>query len=640
MKRLYASGVLIAMALVLIVSCTSKKQGPAPLIPMKDFFRNPVKSSFQLSPNGEYLAFMQPWENRMNVHVQKIGSDEITRITSAKARDIAGFAWANNERIVFVQDKGGDENFKLYAVNIDGSNEKTLTPFEKVRVGIIDDLEENPDEMIIQMNKRDPRVFDAYRININSGEMKMVAQNPGNISGWVTDWDGKIRIASTTDGVNTSILYRKDENSPFKTVITTNFKETLSPLFFTFDNGDVVYAASNLGRDKTAIVKYDLANAKELEIIYQNPEVDVSSLLKSKKRKVITGVAYYTDKQHYHFFDDQRKQLQKELQEKLPGYEVVVTSMNKNEDKVLVRTYSDRSRGAYYFYDLNSKEFKKLVDVSPWINENDMAVMKPIKYTTRDGLTIHGYLTLPKGVEAKNLPVVINPHGGPWYRDRWGFNPEVQFLANRGYAVLQMNFRGSTGYGRHFWEISFKQWGKTMQDDITDGVNWLIKQGIADPKRIAIYGGSYGGYATLAGVAFTPDLYACAVDYVGVSNLFTFMNTIPPYWKPYLDMFHEMVGDPVKDKELMEAASPVFHVDQIKAPLFIAQGKNDPRVNKAESDQMVEALRKRGVEVEYMVKDNEGHGFHNEENRFDFYAAMEKFLAKYLHGRQSPAETK
>ncbi len=640
MKQFYVKGVLLALALMLIASCTPKKQGPAPLIPMKDFFRNPVKSSFQLSPNGEYLAFEQPWENRMNVHVQKIGSDEVVRVTSAKARDIAGFAWANNERIVFVQDKGGDENFKLYAVNIDGSNEKTLTPFEKVRVGIVDDLEENPDEMIIQMNKRDKRIFDAYRININTGEMKMVAKNPGNISGWGTDWNGKIRIATTTDGVNTSILYRKDENSDFKTVLTTNFKETLSPLFFTFDNGDVVYAASNLGRDKSVIVKYDLAKAKELEVIYQNPDVDVSSLLKSKKRKVITGVAYYTDKQHYHFFDEQRKQLQKELQAKLPGYEIAVTSMNKNEDKVLVRTYSDRSRGAYYFYDLASKDFKKLVDVSPWINEEDMAEMKPIKYQTRDGLTIHGYLTLPIGVEAKNLPVVINPHGGPWARDRWGFNPEVQFLANRGYAVLQMNFRGSTGYGRHFWEISFKQWGKTMQDDITDGVNWLIKQGIADPKRIAIYGGSYGGYATLAGVAFTPDLYACAVDYVGVANLFTFMNTIPPYWKPYLDMFHEMVGDPVKDKELLAAASPVLHADQIKAPLFIAQGKNDPRVNKAESDQMVEALKKRGVEVEYMVKDNEGHGFHNEENRFEFYNAMEKFLAKYLHGRQAPTETK
>jgi dipeptidyl aminopeptidase/acylaminoacyl peptidase len=256
--------------------------------------------------------------------------------------------------------------------------------------------------------------------------------------------------------------------------------------------------------------------------------------------------------------------------------------------------------------------------------------MKPIEYQSRDGLTIHGYLTLPLGREAKNLPAVVNPHGGPWARDTWGFNPEVQFLANRGYAVLQMNFRGSTGYGRKFWEASFKQWGQKMQDDITDGVQWLVKQGIADPKRIAIYGGSYGGYATLAGVTFTPDLYAAAVDYVGVANMFTFLNTIPPYWKPFLDMFHDMVGDPEKDKAMMAAVSPVMHADKIKTPLFVAQGAHDPRVNKAESDQMVEALKKRGVDVEYMVKENEGHGFHNEENRFDFYEAMEKFLDKHL----------
>jgi dipeptidyl aminopeptidase/acylaminoacyl peptidase len=267
------------------------------------------------------------------------------------------------------------------------------------------------------------------------------------------------------------------------------------------------------------------------------------------------------------------------------------------------------------------------------LKEEDMAEMKPIKYIARDGKVINGYLTLPKGIPAKNLPVVINPHGGPWARDEWGFNPEVQFLANRGYAVLQMNFRGSVGYGRAFWEASFKQWGLTMQNDITDGVNWLIEQGIADPKHVAIYGASYGGYATLAGITLTPDLYACAVDYVGVSNLFTFMSTIPPYWKPYLDMMYEMVGDPEKDKALMTAASPVFHVDKIKCPLFIAQGANDPRVAKAESDQMVEALKKRGIDVPYMVKDNEGHGFGNEENRMDFYREMERFFGKYLNGR-------
>jgi dipeptidyl aminopeptidase/acylaminoacyl peptidase len=263
-----------------------------------------------------------------------------------------------------------------------------------------------------------------------------------------------------------------------------------------------------------------------------------------------------------------------------------------------------------------------------------MAEMKPITYRTRDGLTIHAYLTLPKGYEAKNLPVVINPHGGPWARDEWGFNPEIQFLANRGYAVLQMNYRGSTGYGRKFWEASFKEWGKKMQDDITDGVEYLKKVGIADPERVAIYGGSYGGYATLAGVTFTPELYTCAVDYVGVANLFTFMKTIPPYWKPYLDQFYEMVGDPKKDSVLLQEASPVFHADKIKAPLFIAQGANDPRVNKNESDQMVAALKARGVEVEYMVKNDEGHGFHNQDNQYDFYGAMEKFLDKYMNPKK------
>ena len=259
-----------------------------------------------------------------------------------------------------------------------------------------------------------------------------------------------------------------------------------------------------------------------------------------------------------------------------------------------------------------------------------MAEMKPISYKSRDGLTIHGYLTLPKGRKPENLPVIINPHGGPWVRDYWGFNPEIQYLANKGYAVLQMNYRGSTGYGKKFWEISFKQWGKTMQDDITDGVNWLIDEGIANPQKVAIYGGSYGGYATLAGLTFTPDLYACGVDYVGVSSLFTFMETFPPYWELYREMMYEMVGHPEKDKELLASASPLLHVDNIKVPLFIAQGANDPRVKKSESDQIVKALTDKGVDVPYMVKDDEGHGFYNEENRYDFYREMGAFLDKYL----------
>jgi dipeptidyl aminopeptidase/acylaminoacyl peptidase len=345
-------------------------------------------------------------------------------------------------------------------------------------------------------------------------------------------------------------------------------------------------------------------------------------------------VSWTTDKRKEHFFDEETKALKAYVESKLPGYQIAVGGFNKNEDKYIIRTYSDRSRGAYYYFDKNTKELTKLADLSPWLNENDLCEMKAISYTSRDGLTIPGYLTLPKGVKAEKLPVVINPHGGPWARDYWGFNPEVQFLANNGYAVLQMNFRGSTGYGKAFWEASFKQWGRTMQDDISDGVKWLTDQGIADPERIAIYGGSYGGYATLAGLTLTPELYAAGVDYVGVANLFTFMKTIPPYWKPMLDMLYEMVGNPQADSLMLAEVSPVFQADKIVAPLFVAQGANDPRVNKDESDQMVAALKARGIDVEYMVKENEGHGFRNEENRFDFYRAMIVFLDKHL----KPAE--
>jgi len=608
---------------------SKERKSLAPLIPVEDFFRNSEIQSFTISPDGKHLAFLKPYESRMNIHVRTVDGSEEIRVTSALERNIQGYFWKNNKTIVFIQDKGGDENFHLFSVKIDGTNTKELTPFDGVLAEIIDPLEDIEDEMIIGLNKRNPQIFDPYRINIHTGKLNLIMENPGNITGWDTDNEGKLRIATTTDGINTAVLYRKNEADEFKELITTSFKESFHPLYFDFDNKNL-YVSSNIGRDKAAIIEYNPDQKTEVKLLFEHDEVDVSRLMRSKKRKTITGVAYTTWKRRYKFFDSEREQLQITLEKQLPGYEVALAAMNKAEDKFLVVTYSDRALPTYYFYDITSEKLTKLANMSPWLKEEHMCEMKPIKYVTRDGLTINGYLTLPKGVDAKNLPVVVNPHGGPWARDNWGFNPEVQFLSNRGYAVLQMNFRGSVGYGREFWEKSFKQWGKTMQDDITDGVNWLINEGIADPKRIAIYGASYGGYATLAGITFTPDLYACAVDYVGVSNLFTFMKTIPPYWKPYLDMMYEMVGDPEKDKDLMTAASPVFHVDKIKVPLFVAQGANDPRVVKAESDQLVEALKIKGIDVPYMVKDNEGHGFHNEENRMEFYHEMEKFFEKHL----------
>jgi len=601
----------------------------AKTIPLRDFFRNPEKAAFRLSPSGLHLALLQPYEKRLNIFVQKTSGGEALRITGETDRDIAGYFWKGDEHLVYVKDFKGDENYHLVVVDREGKNLKDLTPFDGVRAQIIDDLIDNPKEMLIGLNKRNPQVFDVYRIDITTGEMKLAAENPGNIMGWVTDHLGRIRIAQTSDGVNNTLLYRETEDQPFKPVLTTSFKETLAPLFFTFDNKNI-YALSNIGRDKTAVVEYDIANAKELQVIFAHPDVDVAGMEYSQKRKVLTHINWTTWKSEFKFLDAQFESIFKKLQQKLPGTEPRLASSNLDESLFIVSVRSDRIPAKIYLYEVNDNKLTPLAEPYSWLPEKELSEMKPIQYKSRDGLTIPGYLTLPQGVPAKNLPVVVNPHGGPWARDSWGYNPEVQFLANRGYAVLQMNFRGSTGYGRKFWETSFKQWGKTMQDDISDGVKWLISQGIADPKRIAIYGGSYGGYATLAGITSTPELYACAVDYVGVSNLFTFLKSIPPYWKPLLEMLYEMVGNPELDKELMVAASPVFHADKIRCPLLVAQGAKDPRVNIDESNQIVDALKKRGVTVEYMVKENEGHGFRNEENRFDFYGAMEKFLATHL----------
>lgn len=620
---------LIVVSLFFAFVACKHPQEKAPLIPMEDFFRNPEKTAFRLSPNGEYFSYLAPWEKRLNVFVQKVGADSAIRITSETARDIAGYLWKGNNRVLFLKDTGGDENFQLYGVNIDGTEQKGLTVFPKVRTELIDDLEDVDGEVIVGLNKRNPEVFDPFRLNVNTGEMTQLAENPGNIVSWMTDHAGKLRVAVTSDGVNQTILFRETEQVPFSPMLTTSFKETVSPFLFTFDD-KMLYTASNLGRDKTALVIFDPATAKEKEVLFETKEADIDGIEYSRKDKKLLSVSWTTDKEKEHFFDNDAQAMKKRLQDKLPGYQVSIGSHNKAEDKFMIRTYSDKSRGSYYLYDKASKDITKLADLSPWLNEKELCDMKPIEYKSRDGLTIHSYLTLPKGYDAKNLPVVINPHGGPWARDYWGFDSEVQFLANNGYAVLQMNYRGSTGFGKEFWQSSFKQWGRTMQNDISDGVKWLVDQGIADPKRVAIYGGSYGGYATLAGLTLSPDLYAAGVDYVGVSNMFTFMKTIPPYWKPMLEMFYEMVGNPKTDSLLLAEVSPVFQVDKIKAPLFVAQGANDPRVNKAESDQIVKALKDRGIDVEYMVKDNEGHGFHNEENRFDFYRSMLAFLDKHL----------
>ncbi len=621
---------LLLFHLIIVTSCNKKEEIP-PKIELEKFYRNPEKIAYSISPNGLYISYLAPYQSRMNIFIQALTDTVPTQITFETDRDIAGYMWANDIRLIYIKDENGNEDFKLYGVNYDGSNTKCLTCFEGVRTQLIDHLEENPVEIIIGLNKRNPQIFDPYRLNIETGKYKLLAKNPGNVIEWYTDHNGKLRLAESVlpDG-STSLLYRDSEEEKFTKVLVTNWKETFRPYFFTFDN-KMIYASSNIGRDKEEIVIFDPKSKSESELVFGHKDVDIQDLSYSKKRKTLTAAYYITDKREYHFFDGPYREVYDKIKSQLFDYEVVIKTSNKEEDIFIIRTYSDRSRGAYYIYNNRTEKLKKIADISPWLNEEYMADMHPIKYTSRDGLTIHGYLTLPKGRKPRNLPVVIYPHNGPWIRDYWGFDSDVQFLANRGYAVLQMNYRGSTGYGKSFWAKSIKQWGRNMQNDVADGTQWLINEGIANPDRIAIYGSSFGGYVALCGITFTPDLYACAVDYVGVSNLFSFLETIPPYWEPMRPMLYEFIGHPEKDSLMLVESSPVFHVNNIKVPVFIAQGQNDPRVNVNESNQIVGKLRERNIDVTYMLKVNEGHGFRNEENKFDFYRAMESFLDEHLN---------
>ncbi len=603
-------------------------------IPLEDFFRNSQEAAYQISPDGKHLSYLAPYAERMNLFVRPTDGGAAVRVTSETERSLAGYMWADNGRLLFMKDTGGDENYRLFGVNLDGTDLRAYTDFPGVRTTLIDDLEEIPGKVLVGLNRRNPEVFDPYRLDLDTGELTQLAENPGNWQGWMTDHAGRLRaVTAIVDGVNTQILYRATEDEDFRPVLTTNFKETVGFMEFTPDD-KLVYAATNLGRDKVALVLMDPADCKELEVLYENPKYDISSISYSRKRKKLLSVYCTGHKEPVrHYFEEEERALRERIKRHFPGYRFGVADTDKAEEHYLIYVGNDRTRGKYYFYDVAKDEATLIAETAPWLHEEELVEMHAVNYTTRDGWDIEAYLSLPKGYSlenAKGLPVVVNPHGGPWARDVWGYSSEVQFLCNRGYAVFQMNFRGSTGYGRKFLEASYKQWGLAMQDDITDGVEWLIRKGYADPARIAIYGGSYGGYATLCGVTFTPSLYACAVDYVGVSNLFTFLKTIPPYWRPMLEMMYEQIGHPEKDREQLAATSPALHAECIRVPLLIAQGSNDPRVNKAESDQMVEALRENGVTVEYMVKENEGHGFANQENRFDFYRAMEAFLGKYI----------
>jgi dipeptidyl aminopeptidase/acylaminoacyl peptidase len=611
---------------------------------VEDYFKKPEQSSFQFSPDGNYFSFRQRDENgKSHVYVKNTDTDKINLAIEEGEDLIRGYGWANNSRLIYLKDKGGDENYHIYAADIDGKNSMDLTPFDGVKANFSNLLKDQRDFVIVDLNKNNPEIFEPYKLNIVTGELTQLfknedASNP--ISGYTFDKDGNLKGYTQQEGAtNYSLYYRLGENEPFKKMLTTTWQDNFYIAGFDYASGNPhqAYVISNLESNTDELILYDFETNKEIKKVFSNPTFDVGGMSRSKLRNYEIDYYYFNGEKSTTIpVSDAYKKMHEKFQNQFGDKEFNISSVTDKEDKYLIYVTSDKLYGKYFTYDVNEDAFKEIMDLMPQLEEDNMAAMRSLKFKTRDGLTIYAYLTLPNTtLTGAKVPLIVNPHGGPYGpRDSWGFNPESQLFASRGYATLQINYRGSGGYGKEFYLAGNKQIGRKMLNDLEDGVAYVKTLGLIDDSKIAIYGASYGGLATLGSLVKTPDLYTCGVDYVGVSNLFTFFKSFPPYWKPYLGQVYEQWYDEnsKEDQEIMKKVSPALNVDKMKKPLFVIQGANDPRVNIDESDQVVLNLRKRGFDVPYMVKYDEGHGFGKEHNKIELYKSMMGFFAKHLKG--------
>jgi dipeptidyl aminopeptidase/acylaminoacyl peptidase len=621
-----------------------------PLIDREVFFGDPEITGAQLSPDGRFISFRKPLDGVMNVWVKERGQpfDAARPVTADTNRPVMGYFWSqDSRRILYVQDRGGDENFHVYAVDPTAApaagsaapEARNLTPYPGVRAMIYAVPESTPNHIFVGLNDRNPQLHDVYRVDLRDGTRQLVFQNDHNVVGWQFDLEGRLRLGARMTPTGGTEILRVDGRQ-LTPIYECNQEESCSPVRFHRD-GRRVYMITNRGEpDLTGLVLFDVQTRRE-QLVERDPEgrVDFGGVEFSRATRELVATYYVGDRLRVYPKDPRFARDFERLRAALPEGDIYLGSTTRDDRLSLVSVTSDVAPGATYLFDRQTGEVEFLYRPRPNLPTEHLAQMQPLRYTARDGVEVPAYLTLPRGVEPRNLAVVVVPHGGPWARDYWGYNPEAQFLANRGYAVLQPNFRGSTGFGKRFLNLGNREWGTgSMQHDITDGVRHLIEQGIADPARVAIYGGSYGGYATLAGLAFTPDLYAAGVSFVGPSSIVTLLNSIPPYWAPMRTIFSVRVGDLENpaDVEMMRAQSPLYSATNIRAPLLVVQGANDPRVVKAESDQIVVALRDLGRTVDYMIAWDEGHGFAGRENRIAFYTEMERFFGRHLGGRAQP----
>ena len=610
----------------------------AELIPRRVLFGNPERVSPRISPNGTSLAWIAPHNGVLNVWTAPVRPDGVDWdtaqvVTNDTDRGIRVFSWAHDGRhLLYLQDTGGDENWRLYDVDLTTMQHRDLTPFEGVQAQILATEKELPSEVLVGLNRDNPALHDVYRLDLATGDLVKEVENPG-FAGWVADTKlvTRVGVGLEPDG-SLVVKVRDGADGDWRLLLTLPAEDALTsaPIAIGPD-GTTMLAMSSLGADTGRLVRVDLGSGA-VEVIAEDPDADVSGVRLHPDTREPQIVTWVKERTEYRVLDPALEADVAAIRALHPGDPDIVA--HDHSDMVwLVAFTNDTGPIPYFLYDRQRREGRFLFDHRPELSQYELAPMEPFSFQARDGLTIHGYLTFPPGAGREGLPMVLNVHGGPWARDAWGFDPEAQWLANRGYLCMQVNFRGSTGYGKAFVNAGDREWGNAMQNDLTDAVEFAIGQGWADRERVAIYGGSYGGYAALAGVTFTPDLYRCAVDIVGPSNLKTLIETIPPYWQPQIALFYQRVGNPATDAEFLWSRSPLSRAASIKTPLLIAQGANDPRVKQAESEQIVAALRDAGIDYEYMLFPDEGHGFAKPENRLKFYAAAERFLARHLGGR-------
>jgi dipeptidyl aminopeptidase/acylaminoacyl peptidase len=554
-------------------------------------------------------------------------------VTDDTDRGIRMFAWAHDGRhLLYLQDTGGDENWRLHDVDLQTMQRRDLTPFDGVQARVIAMERKFPTEVLVGLNRDNPELHDVYRLDLVTGELVKEVDNPG-FAGWLADSQMAVRAAiqPLPDG-GLVLMVRDGAESDWHPLLTVPADDALTSGVEAFsEDGTSLLGVSSVGAETGRLVRIDAATGTE-EVLAADPEADVTAVRIDPDTRRPQIVTFLKERSEYVVLDPSVAGDLAAIRSLHPG-DPVFTGADDAEATWLVAFTNDAGPVAYFAYNRAAGTGSFLFENRPELSRYELAPMEPFSFPARDGLEIHGYVTFPPGEGRSGLPAVLNVHGGPWVRDAWGFDPNAQWLANRGYLCVQVNYRGSTGYGKAFVNAGDREWGGKMQDDLSDAVAFVTGQGWADPERVAIFGGSYGGYAALAGAAFTPDLYACAVDIVGPSNLKTLIETIPPYWAPMIAQFHRRVGDPSKDVDFLWSRSPLSRAADIRVPLLIAQGVNDPRVKQAESEQIVAALKEAGIDYEYMLFPDEGHGFAKPENRLRFYAAAERFLARHLGGR-------